>query len=175
VGRRVAHAAKDGIARWGVIETDWSPYTFTMNWRFTPRITGCASRTSPSLLLPDRARRTRPVRARHNRIEEEEVEGGSTPEKSPTTPRWVTDTQPSAPAEKWQKLYYRGIRPAGGVDRATMSPSCGSSRFECPTSAPWRRGNVRRGRRLQRRACAGLDAAAWRFSAGFRVRPKPKS
>lgn len=28
--------AKDGIAPLsGVIETDWSPYTFTMNWRFT--------------------------------------------------------------------------------------------------------------------------------------------
>jgi hypothetical protein len=30
--------AKDGIAPLtGVIETDWSPYTFTMNWRFTRR------------------------------------------------------------------------------------------------------------------------------------------
>lgn len=27
---------KDGIAALtGIIETDWSPYTFTMNWRFT--------------------------------------------------------------------------------------------------------------------------------------------
>src|SRR4051794_39084003 len=30
------NGAKDGIAPLGaVIETDWSPYTFTMNWRFT--------------------------------------------------------------------------------------------------------------------------------------------
>jgi hypothetical protein len=30
------NAAKDGIAPLsGVIETDWSPYSFTMNWRFT--------------------------------------------------------------------------------------------------------------------------------------------
>src|SRR6185503_3221431 len=30
------NAAKDGIVPLGgVIETDWSPYTFTMNWRFT--------------------------------------------------------------------------------------------------------------------------------------------
>ena len=44
------NAAKDGIAPLsGVIETDWSPYTFTMNWRFTRPITGSGSRrTSPS-------------------------------------------------------------------------------------------------------------------------------
>jgi hypothetical protein len=31
-------SAKDGLAPLsGVIETDWSPYTFTMNWRFTRR------------------------------------------------------------------------------------------------------------------------------------------
>ena len=30
------NSAKDGVAPLaGVIETDWSPYTFTMNWRFT--------------------------------------------------------------------------------------------------------------------------------------------
>src|SRR5580704_15267055 len=30
--------AKDGVAPLsGVIETDWAPYTFTMNWRFTRR------------------------------------------------------------------------------------------------------------------------------------------
>ena len=32
------NSAKDGVAPLsGVIETDWSPYTFTMNWRFTRR------------------------------------------------------------------------------------------------------------------------------------------
>jgi hypothetical protein len=32
------NSAKDGIAPLsGVIETDWAPYTFTMNWRFTRR------------------------------------------------------------------------------------------------------------------------------------------
>src|SRR5690606_3008015 len=27
--------------------------------------------------------------------------------------KWVAETRPEAPADKWQKLYYRGVRPDG--------------------------------------------------------------
>jgi hypothetical protein len=50
LGRRPPNAAKDGIAPLtGVIETDWSPYSFTMNWRFTrPGQVIRSRRTNPS-------------------------------------------------------------------------------------------------------------------------------
>ena len=53
------NSPKDGIyPLTGVIETDWSPYTFTMNWRFTRRTTACISRRRADLLhLPGAARR----------------------------------------------------------------------------------------------------------------------
>ena len=39
------NSMKDGIAPMaGVIETDWAPYTFTMNWRFTRRASGSGLR-----------------------------------------------------------------------------------------------------------------------------------
>lgn len=110
---------KDGIAALtGVIETDWSPYTFTMNWQFT----------RPSLRI---------------RFESEEpichlfpvVRGALeqvTPDISPLSQAptlqaefttWsksrddfnadLSDATSEAALARWQKSYFRGVCPSG--------------------------------------------------------------
>lgn len=113
------NAAKDGIAPLGaVIETDWSPYSFTMNWRFTrpnewvrfeedepfcfffPVQRGVLDGVTPAI---------RPL--------------AEAPDLADAFARWsasrdafqehVRLTNPQAPADRWQKLYYRGVDPDG--------------------------------------------------------------
>ncbi len=122
------NAAKDGIAPLGgVIETDWSPYTFTMNWRFTrsnhwvrwekdepfcfffPVQRGVLDAAQPEI---------RPL--------------SQAPELEKTFTAWsharkvfqehVRKTKPIAPTDQWQKLYYRGVAPndvPGAADHQT--------------------------------------------------------
>jgi hypothetical protein len=106
---------KDGIAPLnGIIETDWSPYTFTMNWRFT--------------------RPGQPVRFEENEpfcqifpVERAVIESveprflpiDDAPDLKRQFERWshsrdafqaeVVANPPELPSAKWQKLYYRGV------------------------------------------------------------------
>ncbi len=111
--------AKDGIAPLGgVIETDWSPYTFTMNWRFTrpghwvrfeENEPFCFFFPVPRGALDGIAPVIRPI---------DDETGLSDAFRTWSQSRdafqeWVAETQPEAPADKWQKLYYRGVRPDG--------------------------------------------------------------
>lgn len=110
---------KDGIAPLsGVIEADWSPYTFTMNWRFTrpdvwirfeenepfchffPTPRGVVDRAKPEL---------RPMEDQPELLATFDAWSASRREFQD----WVRRTRPSAPADQWQKLYYRGLRPGG--------------------------------------------------------------
>ncbi|MBA2935923.1 cupin-like domain-containing protein [Sphingomonas sp. CGMCC 1.13654] len=111
--------AKDGIAALsGLIETDWSPYSFTMNWRFTrpdhwvrfePGETIC-------FFFPVQRGVVEAVQPRVRPIEE-------APELKQQFEEWsrsrdafherMREAPPSQPSEKWQKLYYRGVCPAG--------------------------------------------------------------
>jgi hypothetical protein len=113
---------KDAIAALtGVVETDWAPFTFTMNWKFTRPDT------------PVRFERGEPychiVPVRRGEIETVEPELrllSQTPDLKRQLDAWtesrakfLTDLQqPSsaAVAEKWQKHYYRGVD-AGGQER----------------------------------------------------------
>ena len=133
------NAAKHGLAPLaGVIETDWSPYTFTMNWRFTrpgewvrfeqdepfcfffPVERGVLDRTRPEI---------RPL--------------SDAPELEDAFSRWsasrdafqehVRRTQPKAPADRWQKLYYRGVGPDGEPGPADHQAKLRPPAFErCP-------------------------------------------
>jgi hypothetical protein len=111
--------AKDGIAPLsGVIETDWSPYSFTMNWRFT----------RPHHWVrfePDEAIACFFPVPRHA-IEETEASFRSiedAPDLKTMFEAWsgsrdafhrqMQEAPPRDPADKWQKLYYRGVRPDG--------------------------------------------------------------
>lgn len=111
--------AKDAIAPLtGIVETDWSPFTFTMNWRFTRP--GAAVRFEAlepfCFLFP------------LQRAALEEFEPAFAPlEADPATAArfqaWsaardafhetMQRQPPEAPADRWQKHYYRGVDVAG--------------------------------------------------------------
>ncbi len=110
---------KDGIAPLtGVIETDWSPYTFTMNWRFTrkgQRVRFEAGEPIGFFFPVQRAA------LEGFQPEFQSLEGD--PELKRRFLDWsasrdafhqaVRDNPPKAPADRWQKHYYRGVDSAG--------------------------------------------------------------
>ena len=110
---------KDGIAPLtGVIETDWSPYTFTMNWRFTrPGQTVRFEQGEPfCFLFPVQrgaletfAPRTRPL-SDDPELEERFMAWSRSRDAFHQKMKTAGDV---APADKWQKHYYRGEDSAG--------------------------------------------------------------
>jgi hypothetical protein len=111
------NSAKDGIsALSGIIETDWAPYTFTMNWRFT----------RPD--WPVRFEKGEPI-CHFFPVQRDLLESFE-PEMRPITDdpeldharaawkvergRILSDLEtraPEAQTRKWQKYYYRGRLP----------------------------------------------------------------
>jgi hypothetical protein len=119
------NAPKDAIAALtGIIETDWSPFSFTMNWLFTrPGIPARFERGEPFChLMPVR-------RGELETVEPELRLLSENPELKLEHETWTanrkkfnTDLEEpgsEAQAEKWQKLYHRGQRIDGapsGID-----------------------------------------------------------
>lgn len=111
--------AKDGIAPLGgVIETDWSPYTFTMNWRFTRphhwvRFEKgdpiCFFFPVPRGALDDVTPAIRPIDDEPG-LRESYLAWSKSRDAHQ---KWVVETKPTTPSDTWQKLYYRGVRPDG--------------------------------------------------------------
>jgi hypothetical protein len=110
---------KDGIAPLtGVIETDWAPYTFTMNWIFTrPNHEVRFERGEPFCHIF-------PVKRGELATVQPEIKAlSSEPELERQFKLWnESRTQfnaelqrpgSEAQAERWQKLYYRGLSPDG--------------------------------------------------------------
>lgn len=135
--------AKDGIAPLSaMIETDWSPYSFTMNWRFT------------RANHPVRFERDEPIafffpieRRMIDRVEPQFLPIDDAPELKAQFEAWsksrdtfhrqMRDNPPSAPSEKWQKLYYRGVDPDGATGVEDHQSKLRAARFDrsqCPTS-----------------------------------------
>jgi len=116
------NAAKDGISPLaGVIETDWSPYTFTMNWRFTRP--DHAIRFEPdepiAFLMPIARDSVEQFDARIAAIDEEPGLAAAFTQWSLSRDAFqqhMADHPAAAPADKWQKLYYRGLQPDGVTD-----------------------------------------------------------
>ena len=109
---------KDGIcALTGVIETDWSPYSFTMNWRFTrPGAVRFEPGEAIAHLFPVRrdlferiTPEIRPLKADPKTAHQMEVWRES---RSDFAGR-LKQGDPDAVEEKWQKGYYRGLMPDG--------------------------------------------------------------
>lgn len=111
--------AKDGIAPLsGVVETDWSPYTFTMNWRFTrPDHWVRFEENEPiAFFFPVQRDALEAFEPRIRSIREE-------PELEAQYLKWCSDraglqrqmaeARPAAPADQWQKGYYRGVDARG--------------------------------------------------------------
>jgi hypothetical protein len=111
-----ANFFKDGIVPLqGVIETDWSPYTFTMNWKFTRPCTIEFKKGEPFCFF---------FPLNRSAIEQTEPEFraiDSDPETKKQFEEWnksrdqflkdLHDPSSQARADKWQKLYYRGLKP----------------------------------------------------------------
>jgi hypothetical protein len=110
---------KDGIAPLsGVIETDWAPYTFTMNWLFTrpgqsvrfqegepfcfffPLMRDMVESVEPEI----RDLASDPDVASEHRAWSEGRAGFNRDLETPGS---------AASAAKWEKAYYRGLRPDG--------------------------------------------------------------
>ncbi|MEN6542129.1 DUF6065 family protein [Parvibaculum sp.] len=113
------NAAKDGIAPLGgIVETDWSPFTFTMNWRFTrPKHWIRFEENEPFChIFPLQRAAVEAVEPRFVPIDEE-------PQLKAQFENWsrsrdafqkeMMRNPPSAPSDKWQKFYYRGIDATG--------------------------------------------------------------
>jgi hypothetical protein len=109
---------KDGIAALsGIIETDWAPYTFTMNWVFTrPGRVGFAEGEPFCHVFPIR-------RGELEDIEPQQRPLAAEPELERQYKEWTASRsqfnkdlkQPGsqAQAERWQKRYYQGLDPDG--------------------------------------------------------------
>ena len=110
---------KDAIAPLsGIVETDWSPYSFTMNWVFT------RPRTAVRFVQDEAFCHVFPVRRGEIESFEPVLQNlSASPELKEQHEAWNrsrTDfnrdlRQPGSEAQdqKWQKLYYRGLDPAG--------------------------------------------------------------
>lgn len=111
--------AKDGIAPLGgVIETDWSPYSFTMNWRFTRAAHRVRFEQDEPIafLFPIQRGAVEQFEARIVPIDEApELKAGFEAWSASRDEfhRQVAANPPRSPSAKWQKLYYRGVGPDG--------------------------------------------------------------
>lgn len=110
---------KDGVAPLtGIIETDWSPYTFTMNWRLTrPGHPVRFEKNEPVAHFFPVPRNA--LEAFEPRFEPIDAEPGlkasfeAWSQSRNAFQEKVRLDPPSKPSEKWQKLYYRGVMPDG--------------------------------------------------------------
>jgi hypothetical protein len=111
---------KHGIAPLsGIIETDWSPYSFTMNWKFTaPNVEVTWKKGEAYLFFfPLQRDMIETVEPEIRPLE-------SDPELADEFRRWhearlqfnreMEEAGSPAQAQRWQKHYYRGIRFDGG-------------------------------------------------------------
>jgi hypothetical protein len=102
----------------GVIETDWSPYTFTMNWAFTQagglRFEAgepfCLIFPVPRGLIDSVDPEIRDIAADPETKRRYEMWNAAREKFNADLRQW----DPAAVKEKWQKHYYRGIWPEGG-------------------------------------------------------------
>jgi hypothetical protein len=109
------NSPKDGIyPLTGVIETDWSPYTFTMNWRLTRRnhVVHVAAGEPICFIFPVQ-------RAALELITPRFLPMDSEPEQTAHYVAWnhsrttfldaIKRERPVKPVDQWQKRYYRGV------------------------------------------------------------------
>ena len=110
---------KDGIAALsGIIETDWSPYSFTMNWMFTrPGTPVRFEKGEPYChIFPVRCGELESMQPELRLLSDD-------PELKRQHDAWTASRASfnidlkrpgsDAQSEKWQKLYYRGLDPQG--------------------------------------------------------------
>jgi Family of unknown function (DUF6065) len=110
---------KDGLQPLtGIIETDWAPFTFTMNWKFTRKLTPVAFERDEAycMIFPLKRGLVEEVKPEIRDLESDK-------EVSDAYRRWTDSRrqfnaglqQPGSEAQalKWQKDYFRGRAPFG--------------------------------------------------------------
>ena len=112
--------AKDGISPLnGIIETDWSPFTFTMNWRFTrPGHWVHFDAMEPiGFLFPVQRAAIEAFAPKFERLDADPA----TMERFQAWSRArdefhqrMASEPPRTPSDRWQKHYYRGVDMGGG-------------------------------------------------------------
>jgi hypothetical protein len=140
---------KDGIsALSGVIETDWSPYSFTMNWRFTrPGEVRFEAGEAIAHLFPVRRdlfeRITPEIKSLHSdpkAVQQMEIWRESRSEFSSR----LKSGDKAAAEEKWQKGYYRGLWPDGAKGPADHKTKIRVKDFTHAETKPAKPGKPRR-------------------------------
>jgi hypothetical protein len=112
---------KDGIQPLsGVVEADWSPFTFTMNWKLTRKDTPVAFEADEPIcmLFPIARGLVESVEPEFRSLDEDEDWRRAYTEWSQDRARFNDDlTDPSSPAarQKWQKDYFHGAAARWGV------------------------------------------------------------
>lgn len=135
------NAAKDGIAPLGgIIETDWSPYSFTMNWRFTrPDVWIRFEENEPFCFFFPVQRQLiegiKPEIRPLDEVPELKAEFLAWSASRDAFHKWVAEAKPTAPADKWQKLYYRGLRPDGSPGAEDHVSKVRARPFGCPVTS----------------------------------------
>lgn len=130
--------AKDGIAPLnGIIETDWSPYSFTMNWRFTrPHHKVRFEAGEPiAFFFPIMRHVLEEAVPTIKFIDENPVLKQQFTEWSQSRDAFVTEMRQDlqrAPTEKWQKLYFRGLCPNGSVGSENHRTKVRAPEFSIP-------------------------------------------
>ena len=116
-----ANRPKDGIAPLsGVIETDWAPYTFTMNWLFTrPHHAVRFEKGEPFCfffpLLRDTVEAVEPEIRDFDADLEVAAEYRAWTEGRIGFNKELNVPDSAARKKKWEKAYYRGLRPDGSA------------------------------------------------------------
>lgn len=110
---------KDGISPLtGVVETDWSPFTFTMNWRFTRagHWVHFDAMEPICFLFPVERAAIEAFVPKFEPLDTDPATKGRFLDWSRARDefhkRMVADP-PQAPADRWQKHYYRGVDASG--------------------------------------------------------------
>jgi hypothetical protein len=106
---------KDGIAPLtGIVETDWSPYTFTMNWKFTRRNHWVQFKKNEPIcfVFPLQRHAVESMEPKFVRLEPDgdiAQQFRLWSESRNAFHAEMADGRDRAPSEKWQKRYYRGV------------------------------------------------------------------
>lgn len=107
------NTGRDGIVPLsGVIETDWSPYSFTMNWRFVRRNHWVSFKKNEPIcfMFPVQRHALERFRPRFAAMTDDLMAQFKAWSASRDAFRVEMEKNPpKAPADKWQKRYYRGI------------------------------------------------------------------
>lgn len=133
---------KDGLAPLSaVIETDWSPFTFTMNWRFTrPGHRVRFEENEPfCFFFPVDRKLVQAIRPRIAPIDQE-------PGLAERFDAWsrsrnhfqaqAAEAPPKSAAEGWQKFYYRGVDAEGRAGAPDHCPKLRLAEFEGSQALP---------------------------------------